>query len=63
MQIHHTKITTPGVMRVLQGYPQHYNAAGIHVHTWVERDNVEQAFLSKQQHHSETKLCNTDFHI
>ena len=30
-----------------QGYPQQY-VAGTHLHTWVERDNVEQSFLSKE---------------
>ena len=27
--------------------PQHY-VAGTHLYTWVERDNVEQSFLSKE---------------
>ena len=33
--------------RPAQGYPQHY-AACTHLYTWVERDNVEQSFLSKE---------------
>ena len=31
----------------LQGCPQQY-VAGIHLYTWVKRDNVEQSFLSKE---------------
>ena len=30
-----------------QGYPQQ-QVAGTHLYTWVERDNVEQSYLSKE---------------
>ena len=30
-----------------QGYPQHY-VVSTYLYTWVERDNVEQRFLSKE---------------
>ena len=35
------------VHRPLQGYPQQF-VTGIHLYTWVERNNVEQSYLSKE---------------
>ena len=42
----------------LQGYPQQY-VADTHLYTWVERDKVEQSFMSKKTGLSSGQMVST----